>query len=572
LFIYLVWLVVMMMSFASICSARTVGDINGDGKVDITDAVFALQVAARNNQTSAVGDINGDRTIDLAESLYALQIIAGMTLSCDNSHLNLCTINSTCTNASGHWWSNNTCNSTQEPPSCDVGHLELCITNSSCTGASGYWWSNNTCNSIQEPPSCDASHIDLCESNNTCTTVGGYWRSDNTCKSTPDYSNLFSLSYGGSTVLIYDYYQAGSSFTMSLTNISVYSFICTRSEFYNGSILRGYTTNSSLLGGTELTQGERIGIQWTINSDQYNSGINFKLYLNHPETGAKLIVSYTSTGHVSTAVDLPPCDSSHLDLCTTNGTCIVAGGNWWHNNTCKSIQEVCSSTNLIGCTFENDCTSAGGYWWKDNTCLGVPETETVTNPITGKTWMDRNLGASRVATSFNDPLAYGDLYQWGRGSDGHQLRTSATTSSPSSSDIPGHSNFITNSIPWNWRVPQNDSLWQGGNVTNNPCPAGFRLPTAEELDNELASWSSTDPAGAFGSPLKLTAAGFRNGSSGDVMLAGIFGGYWSSTSEVVDSWSGQQVNNVARVLDFNTSASVYYYERGSGHSVRCTKD
>lgn len=38
----------------------------------------------------------------------------------------------------------------------------------------------------------------------------------------------------------------------------------------------------------------------------------------------------------------------------------------------------------------------------------------VTNPTTGKTWMDRNLGASQAATSSTDDLAYGDLYQWGR--------------------------------------------------------------------------------------------------------------------------------------------------------------
>jgi len=36
---------------------------------------------------------------------------------------------------------------------------------------------------------------------------------------------------------------------------------------------------------------------------------------------------------------------------------------------------------------------------------------------TGRVWMDRNLGASQVATSSTDPLSLGDLYQWGRGTD-----------------------------------------------------------------------------------------------------------------------------------------------------------
>lgn len=43
----------------------------------------------------------------------------------------------------------------------------------------------------------------------------------------------------------------------------------------------------------------------------------------------------------------------------------------------------------------------------------------VTNATTGKVWMDRNLGASQVATSSTDANSYGDLYQWGRAKDGH---------------------------------------------------------------------------------------------------------------------------------------------------------
>ena len=42
----------------------------------------------------------------------------------------------------------------------------------------------------------------------------------------------------------------------------------------------------------------------------------------------------------------------------------------------------------------------------------------VTNSTTGAIWMDRNLGASQVATSSTDAASYGDLYQWGRAADG----------------------------------------------------------------------------------------------------------------------------------------------------------
>lgn len=97
--------------------------------------------------------------------------------------------------------------------------------------------------------------------------------------------------------------------------------------------------------------------------------------------------------------------------------------------------------------------------------------------------MDRNLGATQVATSITDAASYGDLYQWGRGADGHQIRTSATTTSLSSADAPGNGNFIKAGPPYDWRNPQKDILWQGVNGVNNPCPSGHQLPTDTEWDN-----------------------------------------------------------------------------------------
>jgi len=51
--------------------------------------------------------------------------------------------------------------------------------------------------------------------------------------------------------------------------------------------------------------------------------------------------------------------------------------------------------------------------------LGGPDYQEVTS-LTGRIWLDRNLGASRVATSPTDTAAYGDMYQWGRLSTSQQ--------------------------------------------------------------------------------------------------------------------------------------------------------
>jgi uncharacterized protein (TIGR02145 family) len=157
----------------------------------------------------------------------------------------------------------------------------------------------------------------------------------------------------------------------------------------------------------------------------------------------------------------------------------------------------------------------------------------VTNPITGKTWMDRNLGASRAATSSTDAQAYGDLYQWGRGADGHQCRTSTTTTTLSSSDIPENNSFIISYSATiangDWRSTQNDNLWQGMIGINNPCPSGYHVPTRTELEAERLSWSSDNAQGAFTSPLKFPMAGYRIGNSGSLSDVGIGGAYWKST-------------------------------------------
>ncbi len=195
------------------------------------------------------------------------------------------------------------------------------------------------------------------------------------------------------------------------------------------------------------------------------------------------------------------------------------------------------------------------------------DVQTVINPVTGAEWMDRNLGATRVATSMTDAEAYGFLYQWGRGNDGHQRRTSGTTTTLSSTDNPGHGSFIlTNGTPYDWRSPQNDNLWQGVNGVNNPCPAGFRVPTEAEWTAERDTWSSLDYEGAINSMLKLPCAGGRYYNveyNGQLYLIDSNGFYWTST-----------VNGTkASRLNFDMGHAEFYSPfRAYGYSVRCIKD
>jgi len=192
----------------------------------------------------------------------------------------------------------------------------------------------------------------------------------------------------------------------------------------------------------------------------------------------------------------------------------------------------------------------------------------VTSPTTGKKWMDRNLGAERIPTSSTDDLGFGDLYQWGRGADGHQCRLSGTRSGPTSLDQPGHDDFLviqTSSVSDDWRNTQNNALWQGVAGENNPCPAGFRIPTKNEFVNENIN-TGVD---AYSSFLKLPYAGFRD-QLGVVALVAegtVYGFIWTSTVS-----GGTSTNDAEAFAYYPARAYENPYARARGYSVRCIKN
>ena len=213
--------------------------------------------------------------------------------------------------------------------------------------------------------------------------------------------------------------------------------------------------------------------------------------------------------------------------------------------------------------------------------ISIPSTKVIETSLvevkskTGRIWMDRNLGASQVATSQTDEKAYGDLYQWGRGADGHQLRTSPTTNTLSTTDVPGNAFFIT-STNYDWRSPKNDNLWQGVNGVNNPCPAGFRLPTDAEWDVEIKTWdlSKLKSGIFFVSPLKLTLGGYRGNSlKGNASVVDSVGQvviFWSSTSYIINS--KETSGSISFGFSNSYVSKIYGDNRIFGRCIRCIKD
>jgi len=58
------------------------GDVNGNGNVDLADAILALQVLCAvdtgNDEIYREADVNGESKIGLEEAIHALQVVSGI--------------------------------------------------------------------------------------------------------------------------------------------------------------------------------------------------------------------------------------------------------------------------------------------------------------------------------------------------------------------------------------------------------------------------------------------------------------------------------------------------------------
>ena len=283
--------------------------------------------------------------------------------------------------------------------------------------------------------------------------------------------------------------------------------------------------------------------QVAINKDDSNPTAGTIMHVKGDVTNNKVILENISQGLQIGDYTLPATDGTADQTLTTDGSGAVA----WAAATDGTGSNIAGSAG-IGANYGS-----------------------VVNNTTGKVWLDRNLGASQVATASDDDAAYGDLYQWGRAADGHQLRNSGTVPGPADTWIAddGTNKFIleSGSSPYDWLGTAQDDLWSGTAAENNPCPSGYRLPTNAELNQERLSWVSNNAAGAFGSVLKLTLAGARDGD-GVLVGDGSTGYYWSSTA-----WSSAVSGDLARWLYISSiDAYVSAIDRVYGMSVRCIKD
>ncbi|KMQ66779.1 hypothetical protein ACM46_04555 [Chryseobacterium angstadtii] len=228
-----------------------------------------------------------------------------------------------------------------------------------------------------------------------------------------------------------------------------------------------------------------------------------------------------------------------------------------------------------GCSNTDPGANAGDTGCVTFTYQGQQVTYSTVRGRDGNIWMQQNLGSSQVASAMGDEASYGDLFQWGRWDDGHQLRNSATAAptSPNSPDgLAGVNAFIIGSTSW-WGVFAATDKWTASNPANvsnttgaDPCKAvgpGWKMPSQAEWGGIVGAENIANPGTAYDSYLKLPASGYRSSSSGALTFAGQRGYFWSSDT----SNSGGKYLYVGSTIANPSSGAM----RGQGSAVRCIK-
>jgi uncharacterized protein (TIGR02145 family) len=132
----------------------------------------------------------------------------------------------------------------------------------------------------------------------------------------------------------------------------------------------------------------------------------------------------------------------------------------------------------------------------------------VISPLTSRVWLDKNLGATQVCQSYEDELCYGDYYQWGRATDGHE-KVGSTAFTIGLSDWRSDDENGTKRVFFLNKI-------DGSGV----CPVGYRVPSIREMESEEIYDRFKNSTNTFNF-LKIPRAGYRGSLFGSLIDVGI---------------------------------------------------
>ncbi|MDD2887875.1 MAG: hypothetical protein PHY66_08720 [Aliarcobacter sp.] len=176
---------------------------------------------------------------------------------------------------------------------------------------------------------------------------------------------------------------------------------------------------------------------------------------------------------------------------------------------------------------------------------------------------------SDLAYETSQKDCFGDYYQWGRGADGHQLVSSATTSYLISfpPSTPTSSFVLTDAANtyYDWATGDTNEQKRFSFLVKTDgtyiCPVGFRVPTMSELVAEASNMTNLIDV------LKFPLNGYKSYNTANKVYYKGYTGGWSltpdntnqkyGTSLLYEQYTGSQNNGDLRAI---------------GRGIRCIKN
>lgn len=298
-----------------------------------------------------------------------------------------------------------------------------------------------------------------------------------------------------------------------------------------------------------------------------------------------IVITSTSGGNsgnnISTAVTGTVYYNTNLNTLaagTTAATALTATIYAVYNNNAVNDNNPANDRSVKLTVQVKDCACCGAYSFVSDAA-----NQPSTNPKTWLTFMCHNLGADQSL----DPNTYvvgnadgsggtlGYLYQWGRNSDGHQLRNSAVSFGPTTPTT----NFLTGWSPSSTAWGDGTSNRNVPKSANDPCPAGYKVPsilqwgsifrggaTSSAVNVSTATantWTLISNGFKVGDNLYLPRAGDRDGA-GVVADVGTVAKYWTTSP-----------SGANHLMLFISNSTIYLTTGGVnrlGYSVRCVAE